>query len=650
MADNDSSSTDKSSRALEPSGRRSSSSGAESRPSATFDCNPKDRSEIHSGGNRQKKRRLSYSDSSSAATTPLDDLPPTSPFSTHDISGVPYHISTLNQVAKQICTAATEAWNRGFHYKNVTALLLYWEEDDLEVAQEAAALSATFQVVYHYNTETWKIPSVKPDWDIKERLIRFLRANDAQDNLIIFYYAGHAMKNPQPGGAPLWSSRRTQGKTIFSGGILSNFEEAESDTLLLFDCCHAFYPLNRPTGSGRNIIEVIAAVGFGNAALAAEPGVDSFSYHLDEALALAKRRGPFKVADLHMAIMTRLFVDPPNRCIDSENKYIRDECGPVEYKSQRQCPVHYWLSGAQRSITLAPLEREDHSHTEDSTDTEGSTDATGKLPEHFPPAFRSWTNPAEFPQVLMSFRVSREDINVSDWARWFRDAPAEVRGLIKVEALYRSFSNLIILRMPIQVWCLLPQSNAGSFIGFITSDNQGSEFQREVNLQFDNNDDNNDDAQMDIRSTTEGLDEVKNDSKMLACPFPHRDPEKYGVQQGPGAGGRKDRYRACAGPGFKSIQTLKEHLKRVHTPVQCERCYKVFPGPDRALCLSRLSDHRKLAVSCELGDPSLKCGIDEAQWALLDRINDKGTHRVEKWYEIWDLLFPGTKKPRSPCK
>ncbi|KAK0613942.1 hypothetical protein B0T14DRAFT_386515, partial [Immersiella caudata] len=138
---------------------------------------------------------------------------------------------------------------------------------------------------------------------------------------------------------------------------------------------------------------------------------------------------------------------------------------------------------------------------------------------------------------------------------------------------------------------------------------------------------------------------------MLACPFHKCDSTKYGIQHGNSGSGKKHRYRACTGPGFKSIQRLKEHLKRVHSPVQCERCHEIFPGTDRAACLSRLAEHRKMNVSCELGDPSRKEGIDEAQWAALDKQNRKKnqeTHRVEKWFEIWDVLFPGKERPKSP--
>lgn len=44
---------------------------------------------------------------------------------------------------------------------------------------------------------------------------------------------------------------------------------------------------------------------------------------------------------------------------------------------------------------------------------------------------------------------------------------------------------------------------------------------------------------------------------LLACPFHKLNPVKYGIQHSATASSRKDMYRACAGPGFKSIQRLK---------------------------------------------------------------------------------------------
>ena len=262
---------------------------------------------------------------------------------------------------------------------------------------------------------------------------------------------------------------------MFSGSILSTLEESESDFLLLFDCCNAYHPPSRPSGSGRNVIEVISAVGFG--AIAAEPGTDSFTHHLDEALALAKRSGPIKVVRLHTEIIARLFPNTPRR-LRQGSSFVVDENGPVEERSRRMCPLHYWLSGQSRSITLAPL-------------SQPLQTVEKPLWKEAPPSVMPAPNDltrdgviqiqqATFPQVLVCFRVTREDLDPVTWVKWLREAPPEARDLIKIEGFWGSFSSLMLVRMPVHVWDLLPASRAVSFMGFTTTDNEGPRFQEEV--------------------------------------------------------------------------------------------------------------------------------------------------------------------------
>jgi hypothetical protein len=65
--------------------------------------------------------------------------------------------------------------------------------------------------------------------------------------------------------------------------------------------------------------------------------------------------------------------------------------------------------------------------------------------------------------------------------KWLREAPPEARDLIKIEGFWGSFSSLLLVRMPIHVWDLLPESPAVSFVGFTTTDNRGPELQNVVN-------------------------------------------------------------------------------------------------------------------------------------------------------------------------
>jgi hypothetical protein len=133
----------------------------------------------------------------------------------------------------------------------------------------------------------------------------------------------------------------------------------------------------------------------------------------------------------------------------------------------------------------------------------------------------------------------------------------------------------------------------------------------------------------------------------LACPFHKLNPAKYSIHHGEDQNSKKTDYRSCAGPGFKSIQRLKytllfsrctgkiltisrEHLKRKHYPVQCERCYHIFPGSNRAACLRALAEHLQLPTPCELKLAILKEGISDAQWANLEKrtVSRKGKQHL----------------------
>lgn len=105
---------------------------------------------------------------------------------------------------------------------------------------------------------------------------------------------------------------------------------------------------------------------------------------------------------------------------------------------------------------------------------------------------------------------------------------------------------------------------------------------------------------------------------------------------------------------IRKANTVREHLKRKHYPVQCDRCYTIFPGTDRAVCVRDLQAHRQQLKICERRNDNLKEGISEAQWAQLDKKKSakqsKTSSRVEKYWEIWDILFPNIPRPKTPCK
>ena len=102
------------------------------------------------------------------------------------------------------------------------------------------------------------------------------------------------------------------------------------------------------------------------------------------------------------------------------------------------------------------------------------------------------------------------------------------------------------------------------------------------------------------------------------------------------------------------LREPREHLRRKHNPVQCDRCCRIFDdGPDRATRMLELKKHHQLPDPCKLNSSGSKEGISDFQWATLDKKRSKKNIQrlssVDKWNEIWTVLFPGVSHPQTPC-
>ncbi|KAH7316875.1 hypothetical protein B0I35DRAFT_512732, partial [Stachybotrys elegans] len=141
---------------------------------------------------------------------------------------------------------------------------------------------------------------------------------------------------------------------------------------------------------------------------------------------------------------------------------------------------------------------------------------------------------------------------------------------------------------------------------------------------------------------------AENSLRRLACPFQKFHSLK--CEEDPGSLYSTANSRSCIGPGFKTVQRLKEHLKRIHSPVQCERCLKIFPDGDPMTRLGKLYEHRQQDVACPKRDGLLEKGISEAQWLRIKQRYKRSQecHGVDAWFKIWAVIFPATKPPVSP--
>ncbi|KAI1371847.1 hypothetical protein F4677DRAFT_283079 [Hypoxylon crocopeplum] len=132
-----------------------------------------------------------------------------------------------------------------------------------------------------------------------------------------------------------------------------------------------------------------------------------------------------------------------------------------------------------------------------------------------------------------------------------------------------------------------------------------------------------------------------------ACPFNKSDPTRFCVNATTG-----NQFRVCES-GCKTIQRLKEHIKRRHLLIQCDRCSKNFSSNGRTVeaSVAELRRHRQQPESCPLVDPQANLGISMEHWTLLDRSGGKKRQKmseVDKWFDIWDTIYPTKDHPEHP--
>ncbi len=248
--------------------------------------------------------------------------------------------------------------------------------------------------------------------------------------------------------------------------IQTMLEEAQSDVLVLLDCCAA---ASSATGAGSGITEVIAACGFETWA----PGVGqhSFTRNLTEELKYLCRTAPFSTALLHNVVLSRVKHWKPRYGISASDQ------------ERRKTPIYIVLSNEskQRSIEIAPIPariftaglsetspRESASRASP-TSSRSSDRANSPRPSQSSKSSidEVWPDKSfRCPKVLISVALEEEQwLSTQQWEDWLRSIPGLVR-YANVEGVYGSDSTLLLLSVPVAVWDLLPANLAMKFVGF----------------------------------------------------------------------------------------------------------------------------------------------------------------------------------------
>lgn len=240
-------------------------------------------------------------------------------------------------------------------------------------------------------------------------------------------------------------------------------EEAQSDVLMLLDCCAA---ASSATGAGSGITEVIAACGFETWA----PGVGqhSFTRSLIEELKYLCRTAPFSTAVLHNLVLSRAKYWKPRYGISASDQ------------ERRKTPIYIVLSneGKQRSIEIEPIPAPGSTPgLSPNKSASRASSTSSRLPDRANsprPSQSSKSSVDEVwpdktfrcPKVLISVALEEEQwLSTQQWEDWLRSIPGLVR-YANVEGVYGSDSTLLLLSVPVAVWDLLPADPAMNFVGF----------------------------------------------------------------------------------------------------------------------------------------------------------------------------------------
>ncbi|KAI0849958.1 hypothetical protein F5Y00DRAFT_268735 [Daldinia vernicosa] len=116
--------------------------------------------------------------------------------------------------------------------------------------------------------------------------------------------------------------------------------------------------------------------------------------------------------------------------------------------------------------------------------------------------------------------------------------------------------------------------------------------------------------------------------RWLACPWYKKDPV---------------RYSSCAKYKLLRIKDVKQHTYRRHMKptVYCSVCFRVFSREKER------DRHMQKKTCTPRSEPEFD-GLSEQQRKELNQSANRGKDDTERWYCMWDTIFPGERRPLLP--
>ena len=116
-------------------------------------------------------------------------------------------MSQEQDISREFVKHSQSFFSDRIHYEAVTALLLYWEENDVKPKREVDSLRHLFEHDLGYGTVTLEIRtrSASASLELNREIATFIAQHSAQaDTLIVIYYAGHCYEDES--GRAQWAA------------------------------------------------------------------------------------------------------------------------------------------------------------------------------------------------------------------------------------------------------------------------------------------------------------------------------------------------------------------------------------------------------------------------------------------------------------
>jgi hypothetical protein len=247
------------------------------------------------------------------------------------------------------------------------------------------------------------------------------------------------------------------------------FGAAKSDVLIMLDTCAA---ASSATTSHRAVIETIAACGFERRA--PPPGEHSLTNTLIDVLRDWINKPSFSVASLHTEILFRLKHKETKK--GREGIPLEWCVTPIHWVNTRDCKasgIEICRRNVLRPLSAMPSTEADTKEALSTFIDPMDIDFDDTSSTSTPLSSTSSAGGYKVPHVLITLQLEEnQPLDAGQCARWLEKFPLLAKW-VKVEAVFPSYSTLMILSIPMPIWDMLPDHPACSFVGYVTAPNIG---------------------------------------------------------------------------------------------------------------------------------------------------------------------------------